>query len=323
MDRPSKPVRRQPHRLGSVKLGRRELSDLNCALAKHIANEKEKEIDRGDVRSSLFGRRRVQGRNRRLSLCQLQPFMSRGQIENSQKKKKRFVLEVASVRHSPSLLSIHPFLPPSHFLIPPTTSPIHHPPTPFLLVSTSGVSRPFTSLQTPFPFAFLFINRFLFFVFPLSPCTTTPQKQNLSLMYSVGNFFSTVSKFYNEINPATLSGAIDIVVVQQANGDLACSPFHVRFGKLSVLRPQEKVVEVRVNGQAIAFPMKVGDAGEAFFVLETDDYVPDEFATSPIAGPSDEADLQPVDYFDLNGQQQQQQEGEEHDTFFFRLGACW
>ncbi|KAF8952219.1 hypothetical protein CPC16_009903 [Podila verticillata] len=127
-------------------------------------------------------------------------------------------------------------------------------------------------------------------------------------MYSVGSFFSTVSKFYNEINPATLSGAIDIVVVQQANGDLACSPFHVRFGKLSVLRPQEKVVEVRVNGQVIAFPMKVGDAGEAFFVLETDDYVPDEFATSPIAGPSDETDLQPVDYFDLNGQQQQQQE---------------
>ncbi|KAF9309411.1 hypothetical protein BG003_009793 [Podila horticola] len=127
-------------------------------------------------------------------------------------------------------------------------------------------------------------------------------------MYSVGSFFSTVSKFYNEINPATLSGAIDIVVVQQANGDLACSPFHVRFGKLSVLRPQEKVVEVRVNGQVIAFPMKVGDAGEAFFVLETDDYVPDEFATSPIAGPSDETDLQPVDYFDLNEQQQQQQE---------------
>ncbi|KAG0211959.1 hypothetical protein BGX28_007041 [Mortierella sp. GBA30] len=141
-------------------------------------------------------------------------------------------------------------------------------------------------------------------------------------MYSVGSFFSTVTKFYNEINPATLSGAIDIIVVQQANGDLACSPFHVRFGKLSVLRPQEKVVEVRVNGEVIAFPMKVGDAGEAFFVLETDDYVPDEFATSPIAGPSDEADLAPVDYFDLNSfaqasqqraqQQQQQQQHQQH-----------
>ncbi|KAF8971650.1 hypothetical protein BGZ46_010239 [Entomortierella lignicola] len=129
-------------------------------------------------------------------------------------------------------------------------------------------------------------------------------------MNSVGNFFSTVTKFYNEINPATLSGAIDIIVVQQANGDLACSPFHVRFGKLSVLRPQEKVVEVRVNGEVIAFPMKVGDAGEAFFVLETDDYVPDEFATSPIAGPGDETDLAPVDYFDLNAQQNQLEHGQ-------------
>ncbi|KAF9995578.1 hypothetical protein BGZ79_010739 [Entomortierella chlamydospora] len=131
-------------------------------------------------------------------------------------------------------------------------------------------------------------------------------------MNSVGNFFSTVTKFYNEINPATLSGAIDIIVVQQANGDLACSPFHVRFGKLSVLRPQEKVVEVRVNGEVIAFPMKVGDAGEAFFVLETDDYVPDEFATSPIVGPRDETDLAPVDYFDLNAQQEQQTQLQQH-----------
>ena len=64
-------------------------------------------------------------------------------------------------------------------------------------------------------------------------------------MQSVGSFFSTVSKLYSEINPATLSGAIDIVVVEQPNGDLACSPFHVRFGKLSILRPQEKVVCAR------------------------------------------------------------------------------
>ncbi|KAG0006626.1 hypothetical protein BGZ65_005898 [Modicella reniformis] len=127
-------------------------------------------------------------------------------------------------------------------------------------------------------------------------------------MNTVGSFFSSVTKFYNEINPATLSGAIDIIVVQQANGDLACSPFHVRFGKLSVLRPQEKVVEVRVNGEAIPFSMKVGDAGEAFFVLETNDYVPDEFATSPIAQFSDEADLAPVDYFDLNAKGQPQEQ---------------
>lgn len=73
-------------------------------------------------------------------------------------------------------------------------------------------------------------------------------------MQSVGSFFSTVSKFYNELNPATLSGAIDVVVVEQANGDLACSPFHVRFGKLSILRPQEKVVSIN---SALFFCVKV------------------------------------------------------------------
>ncbi|KAF9114656.1 hypothetical protein BGX27_010233 [Mortierella sp. AM989] len=102
-------------------------------------------------------------------------------------------------------------------------------------------------------------------------------------MQSVGSFFSSVTKFYSELNPATLSGAIDVVVVEQANGELACSPFHVRFGKLSILRPQEKVVEVTINGRVVDFPMKVGDAGEAFFVFETEQEVPEEFATSPLA----------------------------------------
>ncbi|KAG0054539.1 hypothetical protein BGZ83_011039 [Gryganskiella cystojenkinii] len=123
-------------------------------------------------------------------------------------------------------------------------------------------------------------------------------------MQSVGSFFSTVSKLYSEINPATLSGAIDIVVVEQSNGDLACSPFHVRFGKLSILRPQEKVVEVTVNGRVVDFPMKVGDAGEAFFVFETEKEVPEEFATSPLAGPSQTSktseEEEEIDFLDLS-----------------------
>lgn len=49
-----------------------------------------------------------------------------------------------------------------------------------------------------------------------------------------------------DINPATLTGAIDVIVVERTNEagelELACSPFHVRFGKLSVLRPIDKKV---------------------------------------------------------------------------------
>ncbi|CAG8491026.1 2602_t:CDS:10 [Ambispora gerdemannii] len=103
-----------------------------------------------------------------------------------------------------------------------------------------------------------------------------------------------------EINPATLSGAIDVIVVQQPNGELACSPFHVRFGKLSVLMPQEKKVEVTVNGKLVDFPMKVGEAGEAFFIIEMENEVPHELQTSPLAGPSQPllSEEEP-DYLDL------------------------
>ncbi len=57
-----------------------------------------------------------------------------------------------------------------------------------------------------------------------------------------GKLFSNFRTFYNEINPATLTGAIDVIVVEQDDGTYICSPFHVRFGKIGVLRSGEKVV---------------------------------------------------------------------------------
>lgn len=41
-------------------------------------------------------------------------------------------------------------------------------------------------------------------------------------------------------------------------------------------------VNVSVNGNPIPYNMKIGDAGEAFFVFETEDDVPEELITSPI-----------------------------------------
>lgn len=84
-------------------------------------------------------------------------------------------------------------------------------------------------------------------------------------MQYVGRFVSSV---YNtitpNINPATLSGAIDVIVVERQveveveeesewgggekvkkkvmTTELASTPFHVRFGKMSVLRPAERKV---------------------------------------------------------------------------------
>lgn len=63
-------------------------------------------------------------------------------------------------------------------------------------------------------------------------------------MNSLVKVFSNFREFYSEINGATLTGAIDVVVVEQADGTFICSPFHVRFGKLGVLRSREKVVSI-------------------------------------------------------------------------------
>ncbi|KAK7803774.1 hypothetical protein U0070_013870 [Myodes glareolus] len=85
-----------------------------------------------------------------------------------------------------------------------------------------------------------------------------------------GQVFVTVKELYKGLNPATLSGCIDIIVVRQPNGSLQCSPFHVRFGKMGVLRSREKVVDIEINGESVDLHMKLGDNGEAFFVQETD-----------------------------------------------------
>ena len=65
-------------------------------------------------------------------------------------------------------------------------------------------------------------------------------------MYNIfGNLVKSVTGVYNQINSATLTGAIDIVVVKQEDGSFIGSPFHVRFGKLGVLSSWEKVVSIK------------------------------------------------------------------------------
>ncbi|CAN9507783.1 unnamed protein product [Ophioblennius macclurei] len=100
-----------------------------------------------------------------------------------------------------------------------------------------------------------------------------------------GQVFVQVKELYRGLNPATLSGCIDVIVVRQPDGSLQCSPFHVRFGKMGVLRSKEKVVDMEINGEPVELQMKLGDNGEAFFVRETQndqEVVPSYLATSPI-----------------------------------------
>ncbi|XP_038586005.1 phosphatidate phosphatase LPIN2-like [Micropterus salmoides] len=105
-----------------------------------------------------------------------------------------------------------------------------------------------------------------------------------------GQVLVTVKELYKGINQATLSGCIDVIVVRQPDGMFQCSPFHVRFGKLGVLRSREKVIDIEINGEPVELHMKLGDNGEAFFVQETEQHneiVPAHLVTSPI--PTEEA----------------------------------
>ncbi|CAJ1082498.1 phosphatidate phosphatase LPIN2-like [Xyrichtys novacula] len=105
-----------------------------------------------------------------------------------------------------------------------------------------------------------------------------------------GQVLVTVKELYKGLNQATLSGCIDVIVVRQPDGTFQCSPFHVRFGKLGVLRSREKVIDIEINGEPVELHMKLGDNGEAFFVQETEqnnEVVPAHLVTSPI--PTEEA----------------------------------
>uniref|UniRef100_A0A3Q2T224 phosphatidate phosphatase n=2 Tax=Fundulus heteroclitus TaxID=8078 RepID=A0A3Q2T224_FUNHE len=106
-----------------------------------------------------------------------------------------------------------------------------------------------------------------------------------------GQVFVQVKELYRGLNPATLSGCIDVIVVRQPDGSLQCSPFHVRFGKMGVLRSREKVVDIEINGEPVGLHMKLGENGEAFFVKETEnilEVVPSYLATSPIMSMGEE-----------------------------------
>jgi len=110
-----------------------------------------------------------------------------------------------------------------------------------------------------------------------------------STPHTTMEFWQSMKDFYYDINSATLSGAIDAVVVRHPDGTLHGSPFHVRFGKLNVLRTRERVVSIKVNGQPVPLQMKLGAAGECFFVNKRPDVESEQLAgdilTSPIPSP--------------------------------------
>ena len=78
-----------------------------------------------------------------------------------------------------------------------------------------------------------------------------------------------------------------MIVVEQEDGTFKSSPFHVRFGKLGVMKAREKIVsddmvrntqydsdilqvDLEINGEPVEMQMKLDDSGVAFFVEDVE-----------------------------------------------------
>jgi phosphatidate phosphatase LPIN len=73
--------------------------------------------------------------------------------------------------------------------------------------------------------------------------------------------FSTIWDY----NSSTLSGCLDVIVVEDEAGQLRCSPFHFRVGKLKVFITDLKVVKVFINNKEAKYQMKLSKNGVGFF----------------------------------------------------------
>lgn len=83
----------------------------------------------------------------------------------------------------------------------------------------------------------------------------------------VNRIFTTVSGLYNNINPITLSGVNDVIVVRGKDGELRCSPFQLRFSRLSFSTAKNQV-HILVNGRLTDINMTITRQGDVFFEQE-------------------------------------------------------
>ena len=81
------------------------------------------------------------------------------------------------------------------------------------------------------------------------------------------NFGKIVSYAFNSLDMS--SAANDVVVVLHQDGTLHSSPFNVRFGKVKVLNPGDKVVMIEINGTLTSAVMKMGADGVAYWLRPT------------------------------------------------------
>lgn len=65
----------------------------------------------------------------------------------------------------------------------------------------------------------------------------------------------------SKLNPSTLSGALDIIIIEQEDGRLYSSPWHIRVGNMSLLHHSNKIISININNQHIPIFMAVDRDG--------------------------------------------------------------
>ena len=105
---------------------------------------------------------------------------------------------------------------------------------------------------------------------------------NTKLEFSLSSAFDDSYLCCYRLKGST-AGAIDVVAVRDSAGILSCSPFHVKLNKAAKRGDSCRIVKLTVNSKDVALSMKLGGAGEAFFVERTNHKVYQNDAAPSVA----------------------------------------
>ncbi|ORD94828.1 NED1 [Enterospora canceri] len=86
----------------------------------------------------------------------------------------------------------------------------------------------------------------------------------------VNKIFTSVSEIYNSVNPITLSGVNDVIVIKKQDGSYKCSPFQLRFSKMQFLNSRSQVVHLLINGRMTDVNMTITPQGDLYFEESVD-----------------------------------------------------
>ena len=92
-------------------------------------------------------------------------------------------------------------------------------------------------------------------------------------MKTFGKLVSGISSFF-EFNKATLSGALDVIVVEHEDGTMLCNPFRIRFGKLKLLKSSSQPISITINGNLSSIQMRLSQSGEGYFPINEESLSP-------------------------------------------------